>query len=119
MTAGNKTRSSGEAIVMSPVLSWLLFPSGCAASFDQIHDAVAEIERLSGLLAPQPAPVRPAWRPRRASRETQVPVVHLWSGKDNETSNLLDAKTNATCTVPPIYQGDWLRDANVVPASCL
>ena len=57
VTAGNKTRSSGEPIVMSPVLSWLLFPSGCAASFDQIHDAVAEIERLSGVLAPQPMPV--------------------------------------------------------------
>ena len=45
--------------------------------------------------------------------------MHMWSGKDNETSNVLDAKTNETCAVPSIYQGDWLLQANIVPGSCL
>ena len=68
-----------------------------------IRDAVAAIERLSAALPPLPQ---------------SIPVVHLWSGKDNETSAALDER-NASCPLPPTYQRDWLAPAGVVPARCL
>ena len=70
-TAGHKTTSRGAAIPMAPVASWLYFPNQCAMPFAVAHEILATIERLSYTLPPQPTP---------------FPIVHFWSGKDNETS---------------------------------
>eukprot|EP00937_MAST-01D_sp_MAST-1D-sp2_P006381 g6381.t1 len=102
-TAAGKMTSRGGAIPMAPLLSWKFFPSDCAVPFDSMHDILRAIEQLSAMLPPQPTP---------------IPVVHLWSGKDNETS-AQRSKDNKTCVVPPIAQRDWLERARVVPQRCL
>jgi hypothetical protein len=93
------TTSRGAHIPMAPLLSWVHFPSGCAAPYKQTHDVLDTIRRLRAVLPPQPNP---------------LPIVHLWSGKDNETSS-----ADASCAMAATTQLAWLRGANIVPSSCL
>ena len=86
------TTSKGAHIPMAPLLSWLLFPSRRAASYTQTHDLLDAIDRLSGVLQPQPNP---------------LPIVHFWSGRDNDTS------------ASGVTQLEWLNGANIVPRLCL
>jgi hypothetical protein len=99
-TADAKRRSDGAAIPMAPLMSWLFYPSKCAVPYDSIRAVVSTIDRLSALL------------------ESPIPIVHLWSGSDNETSARLD-ESNRSCAVEPIYQRVWLDNAHTVPDRCL
>ena len=91
-TARFLTTSKGAHIPMAPLLSWLLFPSRVVASYAQTRDLLDAIDRLSGVLQPQPNP---------------LPIVHFWSGRDNDTS------ANGTA------QLEWLSGGNIVPKRCL
>ena len=75
----------------------------CAVPPAVMRDVLGAVQRLSAVLPPQPRP---------------IPIVHLWSGKDNETSAQRD-QNNQTCGVPPMAQRVWLEQARVVPPHCL
>ena len=98
-TVAGKTSSRGEALPMAPLLSWLYFPWYCAVPYDVTRAVLATLERLSS--------------------DYPIPIVHLWSGKDNETSHAVWGKYNRSCPTPPTAQRDWLERARVVPERCL
>ena len=97
--AGKMTTSKGKHIPMAPLLSWLYFPSQCAVRYGQTQDVLATIDRLGVVLQPQPNP---------------LPIVHFWSGRDNETSS-----SDPSCAIQSTAQLDWLRGASIVPKRCL
>ena len=96
--------TNGRLLPLAPVLSWRMFGAGseanCAVSKANLAIDLADIRKWD------------------AAHPGRIVALQWWSGTDHDTDGKNSSRCNET-SEPPMTYIDWLKAADIVPASCL